>query len=256
MRVPSAALAVLVIVAAFAACIPRVGAQPVFGDLRGPAALSPGQVALYNLTIVGGPSGPGVNYTLSYYLTGPDPTGGAPVEATPGVLTGNETLLRVNITAPPKEQTVTLVVRITAQKGSLVEDGSVEKSIAVVTPIVLSARFQNPSPTAALNVSVRFYVDNVLVGTQTVARIDANGEGTATLSYLPVNLAFGSHAVRVEADLDRNGVIDAARGEVVVDELFIRESPPLSTGWLLVLGIGAFVPVFFVAVALRRRNRP
>jgi hypothetical protein len=61
--------------------------------------------------------------------------------------------------------------------------------------------------------------------------------------------------VRVEADLDGNGVIDPAKGEAFVSEIFYRETAPLNTGWSVVIGIAVFVPVFLLTVALRRRER-
>ena len=61
--------------------------------------------------------------------------------------------------------------------------------------------------------------------------------------------------MRIEADLDRNGVIDPARGEVVVSSLFYRGSAPLSTGWTVLIGIAVFVPVLIVTIGLRRRQQ-
>lgn len=251
-------VASLVFLLAFAALVsaPPAAAQEVFGEIRGgPSALSPGQIAQYNVSISGGPVGPDANYTIEFYLTGADVTGGAPTSGSPGRASGSQTLHSINVTAPQKDQTVTLVVKITAKAGSVTENATVEKPIVVVTPIVLSATFVNASPTAAVNVTVRFYVDDALVGTQTLARIDGNGQASASFSYLPANLASGTHRVRIEADIDRNGAIDPARGELVMSELFVREAAPLNTGWSLIVGVAAFVPVFLVAVALRRRNR-
>ncbi|OGS47681.1 MAG: hypothetical protein A3K66_05405 [Euryarchaeota archaeon RBG_16_67_27] len=248
------ALALLAALAALAFAPPAAG-QEVFTDIRGPAALSPGQVGQFNVSISGGPAGPDVNYTLEFYITGTDTTGGAPTSASPGHASGSQALHTINVTAPQVDQTVTLIVKISAKRGSITENATVEKAIVIVTPIVLSATFVNGSPTAAVNVTVRFYVDDALVGTQTLARIAGNGQATASFSYLPANLAAGTHRVRIEADIDRNGAIDPARGELATSELFIREAAPLSSGWTLVLGIAAFVPVFLVAAALRRRNR-
>jgi len=105
------------------------------------------------------------------------------------------------------------------------------------------------------DVTVRFYVDDALVGTQKIARIEPIGQATVTFNYLPVGLQPGGHRVRVEADLDGNGVIDPAKGEAFVSEIFYRETAPLNTGWSVVIGIAVFVPVFLLTVALRRRER-
>ncbi len=234
---------------------PASGLGPLYGTATGPDAIAPGQAAVYSLTISGGPDG-AVTYTVRWYVTGPNAAGGLPSSANPTSSTGNRTTFRLNVTAPQAEQTITLIVKISASVGSTFENATVQKSIVVITPIVLSATFTNRGTTAAVNVTVRFYVDGALVGTETLARISPLGSATATFNYLPVNLQPGTHQVRVEADLDGNGVIDPARGEVVVSSLFYRGTAPLSTGWTVFIGIAVFVPVLIVTVGLRRRQRP
>jgi len=162
----------------------------------------------------------------------------------------------MNITAPSAEGTITLFVQISARSSSTFENTTVEQPIVVVTPIVLGASFRNDAATAALNVTVWFFVDDASVGSKLIAKIGPNGGVASTsFNYLPAGLAPGTHRVRVEADLDGNGVIDAARGEVVASELFYKGTPGLSTGWTVLIGIAIFIPVFFVTVALRRRGR-
>lgn len=233
---------------------PAAAQTPIFGTITGPNGLAPSQASAYNLTISGGPTG-AVSYTLRWHLTGPNVAGGLPTAANPTTTTANRTLFTLNITAPPAEQTITLVVQISAKVGSTYENTSAEKSIIVITPIVLSATFRNDGITAALNVTVRFYVDGALVGTRKIARLNPGAQVTETFAYLPVGLQPGTHQVRVEADLDGDGVIDPAKGEAVVSSLFYRGTAPLSIAWTVLIGIGVFVPVFLVTVALRRRQR-
>ena len=252
---PSGTIALGILAVVVALLVAPAAAQgPIFGTITGPSALAPSQVSAYNLTIGGGPTG-AVTYTISWYLTGPNVAGGLPNAAKPTTATGNRTTFRLNITAPPAEQTMSLVVRMSAAVGSTYENTTVEKSIAVLTPIVLSATFQNTGTTAALNVTVRFYVDGVLAGTEKIARLNPGAQVTETLNYLPSGLQPGTHQVRVEADLDGNGVIDPAKGEVVVSSLFYRGTAPLSTAWTVVIGIAVFLPVLLLTVALRRRQR-
>ena len=236
--------------------LPRASAQePVAARISGPNALAPSESAAYNLSVSGGPAGH-LNYTLKWYVTGPDIAGGLPAQSNPTTTAGNKTTFTLNITAPPREQEMNLVVLVSAGAGTTFENTTVQKAITVVTPITLAATFRNDATTAALNVTVRFYVDNALVGTQKIARIGPRSQATATFNYLPVGLQPGTHAVRIEADLDGNGRIDPARGEVVVSDLFYRSTAPLSTGWTVLIGIGVFVPVLLVTIALRRRQRP
>jgi hypothetical protein len=247
------ALGILAMVVALLAA-PAVAQAPIYGTITGPNALAPSQVSAYNLTIGGGPT-TAVTYTISWYLTGPNVANGLPDAAKPTTATGNRTTFRLNITAPLAEQTMSLVVRISAAVGTSYENTTAEKSIDVLTPIVLSATFQNAGTTAALNVTVRFYVDGVLAGTEKIARLNPGAQVTETLNYLPSGLQPGTHQVRVEADLDGNGVIDPAKGEVVVSSLFYRGTAPLSTAWTVVIGIAVFLPVLLLTVALRRRQR-
>jgi hypothetical protein len=231
------------------------GAQtPIFATITGPAAAGVGGTVTYDLTATGGPGG-AVNYSVTWHVTGPDLTGASPLAASPGRLSGANATFRLNVTAPATEQTITLIVAMTATSGGTVEETTVERSISVVTPIVLTATFRNEGPTAAVNVTVRFYVDDALVGTSTLARINPNAQAIASFDYLPAGLSTGSHRVRIEADLDGNGEIDEASGEAIVSDLFYKGTPELSLGITILIAIGVFFPLFFVTVAVRRRQR-
>jgi len=225
-------------------------ALAIFGTITGPNALAPSQVSAYNLTINGGPTG-AVTYTVRWHLAG----GGLPSAASPTTTTGNRTTFTLNVTAPPTEGAVTLVVQIASLTGSTYENTTAEKAISIITPIVLSATFRNDGTTAAVNVTVRFYVDGALAGTRKIARLNPGAQVTETFNYLPSGLQPGTHQIRVEADLDGNGIIDPAKGEAVVTSLFYRGTAPLSTAWTVLIGISVFVPVMLLTVALRRRKR-
>lgn len=234
---------------------PPATAQDLYAQVDGPLALAPGQIAGYNVSIFNGPAGPDLNYIVDFYLVGSDLAGGSPLESSPGRVTGNQNLVKVNITAPAKEQEITLVVKVNARAGDVEENATADTPIEIIASVVLSATFRNDSPTAAVNVTVRFYVDGRFVGSQTIARIEPTGESTATFSWVPLDLGTGVHEVRVEADLDGNGIIDPARGELRTTELFLRESAGLNAGWNIVLGVALFVLAFLVAVAVRRRKQ-
>ena len=249
-------MAFTVLAVAFLLTAASVRAQePIVGAVTGgPSSVVPGAATAYNLTISGGPTGH-VDYTVQWYITGSDVTGGLPTSSSPTSTSSNKTTYKLNVTAPTKEQTITLVVKISSYTGSTYENTSVEKSIVVVAAIALSGTFRNDGATAAVNVTVRFYVDDVHVGTTTIARIDPGAQVTTTSNYLPVDLQPGTHRVRIGADLDGNGIIDPARGELVVSDLFYRGTTALSTGWTILIGIAIFLPVLLVTIALRRRKR-
>jgi len=233
---------------------PAAAQVPLVVALTGPASLAPDQTAAYNLTLSGGPTG-AVTYTVRWYVSGPDAAGAIPAASNPTSQTHNATLFRLNITAPPRDADVTLVVSVSARVGETYENASVEKAIVVITPLVLSATFRNDGTTAAVNVTARFYVDDGLVGSQKIARIDSHAQATASFNYLPIGLQPGAHRVRIEADLDGNGIIDSSRGEAFASDLFYRTTPGLGTGWTIAIGIAVFLPVLIATVAVRRRER-
>ena len=252
-RTPGLVLGLL-LVALLVSLAPASAQGPINAVLSGPAAAGVGQPASYDLSITGGPSGP-ANYTVQYYITGSDTTGGLPLPSSPASTSGARPTFKVNITAPTKEGTITLIAKVSASAGGTVENTTTERAIVIVTPIVLSTTFRNSGPTAALNVTVRFYVDDAIVGTRTIARIDAGKDAVVTFNYLPVGLQPGTHHVRIEADLDGNGVIDPARGEAFTSQLFYKGTPGLSPAWTVLIGIAVFVPVLIVTMAIRRRGR-
>lgn len=250
-------LLALLAVTAYVVAAPAAAATggPLFFDLSGPSAVAPGATVTFNVTASGGPSG-NVTYTVSYYIEGTNTSGGSPLSSSPGRRSGNATTLEINMTAPSLVQTVTLVVTLdAAPTGGAAQNVTRSFSISVVTPIVLTATFHNAGTTTAVNVTVRWYVDGAQVGTSFIKQIAADGDATATFDYLPVGLAAGQHTVQAAADLDHDNVIDPAKGEVVTSTLFYSQTQETAAGWTILLGIGVFIPVFLVVVALRRRGQ-
>jgi len=249
-------LALLAILASvLAAPASAVTGGPLYFDLSGPTAVAPGETVSFNVTASGGPSG-NVTYSAIYYIQGTNTTGGSPLASSPGRTSGNLTTLRINVTVPTVEQTVTLVVTLDAAPvGGPTQNVTRTFPITVIKAIVLTATFHNGGTTTAVNITVRWYVDGALVGTSSIGHIASNADATVTLNYLPLGLAPGPHALRVEADLDHDNVIDAAKGEVVTSTLFYNQVQEPATGWTILLGIGIFIPVFLGVVAWRRRGQ-
>ncbi len=231
------------------------GAVAIDATVQGPRALAPSQLAQYNVTVLGVPAGTPVNYTIVYYIAGSSVTGGSPASSTPGRTVSTTSPVRVNVTAPVTEQSLTLTVQVSAKLPTQTVNVTKELTITVVRPISLTATFHNASSTAAVNVTVRFFVDNVAVGTSRIKRIAANSDGTASTAYLPVGLQPGEHTVRAEADLNGDGIIDPSLGEVVTSTIFYESVPAQSAGWSVLLGIAVFIPVFLGVVVVRRRSR-
>src|SRR3989442_10355444 len=207
---------------------PAAAQGPIFGTITGPNALAPSQVSAYNLTINGGPT-VAVTYTVRWHLTGANVAGGLPNAANPSTTTGNRTSFTLNVTAPSAEGTVSLVVQIASLAGSTYENTTAEKPISIITPIVLSATFRNDGTTAAVNRTLRFYGRGALAGTRKIARLNPGAQVTGTFNYLPSGLQPGTHQIRVETDLDGNGIIDPAKGEAVGPSPFLSRHPPPGT---------------------------
>lgn len=255
---PRLAPALLLILLALVVVAPAARAQttgPLIATVTGPMALAPVQAVTYNVTLVGGPTG-NVSYAVTYYLTGDNTTGGSPLQASPGRATTNKTIQQLNVTSPTAEGSITLIVTVAAsESGVPAENATTSFPITVVKAVVLSATFHNSSSTVAQNVTVRWYIDNVLVGTNLIKQIGANADATVTYNYLPAGLSQGEHTVTVTADLDHDGTINPAKGEVQSSTIFYNQTPPPATGWLILLGIGVFIPVFIGVVAVRRRGQ-
>src|SRR5438094_5053797 len=129
------ALAILAAVCALVLS-PSAAQGPTCATITGPNALAPSQVSAYNLTINGGPTGT-VTYTVRWHLAG----GGLPSAAGPTTTTGNRTTFTLNVTAPPTEGAVTLVVQIASLTGPTYENTTAEHAIRLITPNTVRAPF-------------------------------------------------------------------------------------------------------------------
>ncbi len=242
---------------ALAGAAPVATAQTaVTGVITGPSALAPGGNSTYHLNATGGPgASTNGNFTIKYFLRAPDLTGGLPQESSPGSQTNATGTFKMNVTAPQAEETVVLVVIVNSTSAGISETATLTYSITVVTPIVLTATFTNSGHAAALNVTVKFYVDGTLVGTTNVGRIEPGASATATLSFLPVGLGVGTHQVVAKADLNKNGIIEPDKGEVAVSDVFYKEGAQLTWGWAIVIIILAVFVTLLVIQRLRARQQ-
>jgi hypothetical protein len=228
---------------------------PVALSVEGPAAMTPQQVANYFVNVSGGPAEENGNYTIKYWVQGSNLGGASPLAGSPGERSGQNKTYEVNVTAPSSEGTFDLVVEATS--GNSTVNSTVRKTLTVqvLAPLTLTASFKNNGGAAVLNTTVRFYVDNVFAGSRVISRINPGDRGTATLSWIPVGLGTGPHTVRVEADIDGNGVIDPSKGEVVAFDTFYRMGGELATGYLILIAALIFVGGLLLVMAYRRRKK-
>jgi len=250
-------LAIAVLLAVLIAGTRLASAQTtVTGDLSGPTAIAPSGTAKFYLNVSGGPASEAKgNVTIRVYITGPDLTGGLPQKPSPHTATSNGTgTFNFNVTAPQKEQVITLVVEINSTAGIRTEKTTLTRAITIVTPIILTATFRNDGGSAALNVPVKFYIDGKLAGSTNISRIDPATSATAKLTYLPVGLTPGAHTVRVEADLNKNGVIEPDRGEVAIVDVFYKKDVELTWPWAALI-MGITISLSYLVIRARRRRR-
>src|SRR6267378_7430111 len=89
-------LAFLTLTAALALSMaPASGQGPIFATITGPPAAAASTATIYNLTINGGPSG-SVNYTVKWYITGSDTSGGVPIQSNPRSASGATPEFKLN----------------------------------------------------------------------------------------------------------------------------------------------------------------
>ena len=249
-------LAVTLVIVTFIAFQPGDRAQtPVALSVEGPSAVTPQQVANYYVNVSGGPAEDSGNYTIKYWVQGTNIGGASPLVGSPGERSGANKTYEINVTAPSNEGTFDLVVEATS--GNSTTNATVKKmlTVQVLAPLTLTASFRNDGGAAVLNTTVRFYVDGAYAGSKVISRINPGDRGTATLSWIPVGLNPGQHSVRVEADIDNNGVIDPSKGEVIVYDTFYRTGGELSMGILILIAILIFVGGMLLVIAYRRRKK-
>lgn len=233
-----------------------MGQGPVATTVEGPEAVAPGALVQYNVTITGGPLGENRTYKVTWFLRGTDLTGAEPVEDSPRELTSATRDFTINVTAPQKEGTIQLVVTGLVNADSLSENSTAAPFyISVVSPITLSTTIVNSGAAAAVNLEIKFYVDDTYVGSKNVSSIEANGRTIVSFTWIPIDLSPGLHKLTVKVDLDRDGIIDPSKGEVVESDIFYKTTPEPSLGVLLVIAILILSVGFLLLAAVLKRTK-
>src|SRR3989454_9518371 len=139
-------IAIAVLLAVLLGSAPLASAQTtVTGNLSGPTAIAPSGTAKFYLNVSGGPASEAKgNVTIRVYITGPDLTGGLPQKSSPHTATSNGTgTFNFNVTAPQKEQGITLVVEINSTAGIRTEKTTLTRAIPTATALILPATVRN-----------------------------------------------------------------------------------------------------------------
>ena len=244
-------LLLLVLLALLAGPTAPSRAEPVAIVIEGPTAVAPSSIHEYSITVTGGPAAVNGTFEIRAILQGANLAGADPV--VDRILSNREGKFRLNVTAPDAEGPIQLYVRARSSGEGTNETSETRLQIEVARPVELRATIRNTGPTAALNVTVYFYVDGLRVGNASIARIDAGGQADVNVTYIPVNLAPGRHVVRIEADLDGDGRIEP--GELVEQDFFYKSEPTNIPAILGTITVVMIVVLVFVLLAIRRQRR-
>ncbi len=235
---------------------------PAFAQSQGPVTviISAPDVAgtlktvSVNVTVAGGPAEANGTFLLKAWLSGPDLTGAAPLQDNPLEMSSQNKSFTFNATMPSNEQAVDLIVEINSTKGAEFEIGSSSKRIQVLVPLTVSANIKNTGAVEVRDVPVFFYLDNKFIQETTLDSLKPGESKAVTFEYLPVGLGEGAHTLEIRVDFDRNGIIEAALGEVAHKGTFYRIGEPISPIFIVVGVAVGLVAALFILAALRRRR--
>jgi hypothetical protein len=147
------------------------------------------------------------DWTYEIYVTSAaevNITGAAPSEETPakGNLSATNKTLSFDVTAPLEPGDLTVNINISSPSG---EDWyTTTETIKVVRPVVISATIDNPTNTEVSNATVRFYVDNEQIDTQTIESIPVGDSADISSEWILEDVPTGWHDTRIEIDLDND----------------------------------------------------
>ncbi len=224
--------------------------------ISGPKGLGPGAGGLYTATIHGPfEDNQSVIYRVEAWLEGSDVTGGSPIsKSTPFVTSSGRNQLEVNVTAPSKEQEVTLnikgIVELPGSNFTLTNTFRIQ----VMRPWTLVVPIFNAAQVAVVNATAAFYLDDQHLGNTTVERIPPKGEANVSFTFVPVGVGPGSHRLRVDLDFNQNGRIDEALGERIITSVVYSEAPPLPPTYIALAVVLGVVLGLAILVWMRRRR--
>lgn len=229
------------------------GAVAVF--ISAPDNVALGETFAVNVTVTGGPAEDDGSYILSAFLRGPDLTGAAPLEDNPLQRVEVNGTFVFNVTMPTVDQVVELVVEGNSTRGEVFSLGTATKQIRVWVPLVVSAQVRNTGAIEVQAVPAFLFINERQVAETEIDSLTPGESKTISFSYLPVDLGVGTHTLEVRVDLNKDGVIDPAIGEVALQDVFTIEAEPINPLFIVLAGIAAFVVALFVGAYIRRRRR-
>ena len=232
---------------------PGQGAVAVF--IAAPDNVGVGETFEVEVTVTGGPAEDNGSYIISAFLRGADLTGAFPLEDSPLSRASENGTFVFNVTMPTVDLAVELVVEGNSTKGTDFRLATTSKTIRVWVPLEVSAQVHNAGAIEVRDVPAILFINEIQVAETVIASIKPGETRTVSFSYLPVDLGVGTHTLEIRVDLNKDGVIDPAIGEVALRGVFTIEAEPINPLFIVLGGIAAFVVALFVGAYLRRRRR-
>ncbi len=104
------------------------------------------------------------------------------------------------------------------------------------------------------DIPVSLYVDGELKQEAILDSLTPGETKTITFEYLPVGLGEGAHRLEIRVDINKDGIIQSALGEVAFEGVFYRTGEPLSPTFIVVGVLVGLVAAVLVFIAIRRRR--
>lgn len=247
---PLLALALLLVPAP-----PTAGQEGVAVFITGPDNAAIGDTLQMTATVAGGPGEDNGTWSINAWLRGADLTGAGPLEDSPIFLSSVNSTFTFNVTLPFVDQTLEVVVEGNSTKGGDFAIGTATRPIRVLVPLDVTAQVRNTGSIEVRNVPAFLFINERQVAETEIDSLMPGESKTVSFSYLPVDLGVGTHTLEIRVDLNRDGVIDPAIGEIALRDVFTIEAEPINPVFIILGAIAAFVVALFVGAYLRRRRR-
>ncbi len=169
------------------------------------------------------------------YVTAENVTGALPLEAAPttGNLTATNKTFAFDVTAPVIPGELTIHVNISSADGNLWYEKT--EIIDVVSPVIISTTIINESNIDVKNATVKFYIDDEEIDSQTIGAIPGGQSIDVSAEWITAEKSPGWHSSRIEVDINADGVIDQTLGDRVITDTFYVEGGTSWVLWLIIL---------------------
>ncbi len=189
------------------------------------------------------------NYTVTVYFSGYNLSGFSPTN-TYNNFSASDPDFVIPIVAPNATESITMIVKTTAQSGTHAYRTSSEQTIQVIKPIFLHAVVTNKKDADMYNVTVNFYVDNNFVASKTIPDLSAQSTYEVNYTWLNPYLSNGEHSLTVQVN---NSLVSIDNGGSSVTTHFYYGHPP-NFNWIYY--VVAVVGVFMLVMVMGAGRRP